>query len=57
MPVLMIAIELAERVKRSSQKELNTTPQTIPNPQKLPSLSTGFVDRLLAYLNKFWKHF
>lgn len=52
----MIAIELAERVKRSSQKEPDTTSQTISNSQELPSLSTGFIDMVLAYLNKFWKH-
>lgn len=56
MPILMIAIELAERVKRSSQKEPDTTCQTISNSQELPSLSTGFIDMVLAYLNKFWKH-
>ena len=56
MPVLMIAIELAERAKRSSQKDLSTSSQTILSSQKSHGLSTGFVGRLLSYLNKLWKH-
>ena len=56
MPVLMIAIALAERNERCSQNELKETPQTTPTSQKSFNLATDFIDRLLVYINKLKKN-